>query len=143
MNRREVLKTAALAALATTVASAYDEKLIVNKTKMKIADPAHPTKAELKHTPDISVGSKDAAGYTLVEVTVGKEGIIHPSKPDHWIYEIELYADGKPVDKVSLEPVISRGYLGSRVKLDGVKALRAVAKCNLHGEWESTLTLGA
>jgi desulfoferrodoxin-like iron-binding protein len=141
MNRREVLKTAALAALATTVASAYDEKLIVNRTKMKIADPAHPTKAELKHTPDITLGSKDAAGYTLVEVTVGKEGIIHPSKPDHWIYEIELYADGKLVDKVSLEPVISRGYLGSRVKLDGVKALSAVAKCNLHGDWESTLTL--
>jgi superoxide reductase len=143
MNRREALKAAALAALTTTVAAAYDEKLIVNKTKMKIADLAHPTKAELKHTPDIMLGSKDSAGYTLVEVTVGKEGIIHPSKPDHWIYEIALYADGKLVDRVSLEPVISRGYLGSRIKLDGVKALSAIARCNLHGDWESVLTLNA
>ncbi|RUM75115.1 MAG: twin-arginine translocation pathway signal protein [Sulfurovum sp.] len=143
MNRREALKTAAIVVMTTTVASAYTDKQIVNRTKMKIADPAHPTKAELKHTPDIIVGSKDASGYTLVEVTVGKEGIIHPSKPDHWIYEIELYADGKLVDRVSLEPVISRGYLGSRVKLDGIKHLRAIAKCNLHGEWESILTLGS
>ncbi len=141
MNRREALKAAALAAMATTVASAYDEKLIVNRTKMKIADPKHPTKAELKHTPEITVGEKDAAGYTLVEVTVGQEGIIHPSKADHWIYEVELFADGKAVDKVSLEPVISRGYLGSRVKLDGIKTLTAVAKCNLHGDWESSITL--
>jgi len=141
MNRRKALKTAALATLVATTASAFEQKQIVNKTKMKMADPMHPTKAELKHTPEIIIGDKDAAGYSLVEVTVGKQGIIHPSKPDHWIYEIELYADGKAVSKVSLEPVISRGYLGSRVKLEGIKTLTAVAKCNLHGDWESSITL--
>ena len=141
MTRRDAMKAAAIAVVGATAASAYDEKLIVNTMEMKPTDPAHMTKAELKHTPEIKVGDKDAAGYTLVEVTVGQGGIIHPSTDNHWIYEIELYADGKAVDKVSLEPAISRGYLGTRVKLEGVKALKAVAKCNLHGNWSSILTL--
>ena len=42
MNRRTALKVAAVAALSTTLASAYDEKLVVNKMKMKIQDPANP-----------------------------------------------------------------------------------------------------
>lgn len=143
MDRRALLKTATLAALATAACGAYDEKQIVNKQKMKIADPKHPTKAELKHTPEITLGTKDASGYTLVEVTVGQDNIIHPSEPNHWIYEIELYADGNLIEKVSLEPVISRGYLGARVKLDKVTTLSAIAKCNLHGSWESRISLSA
>ena len=141
MTRRDMMKMAALAAVATTSASAYDKKLIANTEKMIPKDPKNMTKGELKHTPEISVGSKDASGYTLVEVSVGQGGIIHPSTDNHWIYEIGLFADGKAVDMVSLEPSISRGYLGTRVKLDGVKTLKAVAKCNLHGDWESSHAL--
>jgi len=139
MTRREILKAASLTVLATATAAAYDEKLVVNKEKMTPKDPKNMTKGELKHTPEITVGNKDKAGYTLVEVSVGQEGIIHPSTDAHWIYEVELYADGKKVDSVALEPSISRGYLGTRVKLDGVKTLSAIAKCNLHGDWTSTL----
>jgi desulfoferrodoxin-like iron-binding protein len=138
MTRREMIKIAAATALASTAASAYDEKLIANKEKMTPKDPKNMTKGELKHTPEITVGSKDAAGYTLVEVSVGQGGIIHPSTDNHWIYEVSLFADVKLVDTVSLEPSISRGYLGTRVKLDGVKELSAVSKCNLHGNWTST-----
>jgi len=141
MTRRDMMKMAALAAVATTSATAYDEKLIANTEKMTPKDPKNMTKGELKHTPEITLGSKDAAGYTLVEVSVGQGGIIHPSTDNHWIYEVSLHADGKLVDMVSLEPSISRGYLGTRVKLDGVKTLKAVAKCNLHGDWESSHTL--
>ena len=141
MTRRDMMKMAALAAVATTSATAYDTKLIANTEKMTPKDPKNMTKGELKHTPEISVGSKDTSGYTLVEVSVGQGGIIHPSTDNHWIYEISLFADGKAVDMVSLEPSVSRGYLGTRVKLDGVKTLKAVAKCNLHGDWESTHTL--
>ena len=141
MTRREMMKIAAVTALASTAASAYDEKLIANKEKMTPKDPKNMTKGELKHTPEITVGRKDTAGYTLVEVSVGQGGIIHPSTDNHWIYEVSLFADGKLVDTVSLEPSISRGYLGTRVKLDGVKTLKAVAKCNLHGDWESSHAL--
>ena len=141
MTRREMMKIAAVTALASTAASAYDEKLIANKEKMTPKDPKNMTKGELKHTPEITVGSKDTAGYTLVEVSVGQGGIIHPSTDNHWIYEVSLFTDGNLVDTVSLEPSISRGYLGTRVKLDGVKTLKAVAKCNLHGDWESSHAL--
>ena len=140
MERRTLLK-GVLIAMAASAAYGYDEKKIVNKQEMKIKDPEYPSKFELKHTPEIKIGEMDAKGFVLVEVTVGQEGIIHPSTPDHWIYEMELYADGKKVAAVELEPVISRGYLGARVKKEGLKKLRAVAKCNLHGIWESTRTL--
>ncbi len=141
MDRRDMLKGAAAATLAVSMLGAYDQKKIVNTQKMQPKDPKNPTPAELKHMPEIRMGGKDAKGYTLVEVTVGQHDIIHPSTADHWIYEIALFADGKSVGKVSLEPVISRGYLAARVKLDGVKRLSAVAKCNLHGDWEAGIDL--
>ena len=141
MTRREILKAASLTVLATATAAAYDEKLVVNKEKMTPKDLKNMTKSELKHTPEITLGNKDKAGYTLVEVSVGQEGIIHPSTDTHWVYEVELYADAKKVDSVALEPTISRGYLGTRVKLDGVKTLSAIAKCNLHGDWTSILAV--
>jgi len=136
-----MMKMTTVVALSTVAASAYDKKLIANTEKMTPKDAKNMTKGELKHTPEITVGSKDAAGYTLVEVSVGQGGIIHPSTDNHWIYEVSLFADGKLIDTVSLEPSISRGYLGTRVKLDGVKTLKAVAKCNLHGDWESSHTV--
>lgn len=141
MKRRDALKIAALAALATTYASAYDEKLIVNKQKMSIKDPANPTEAELKHSPEITLGAVDAKGYTLVEVTIGQKGIVHPSEEKHWIYEIELFGDDKKIANVSLEPVLSRGYLAVRINTKTLKTLRAVSKCNLHGEYVTTLKL--
>lgn len=141
MTRRDMIKLSSIVALSSVTASAYDEKLVVNKIEMKPKDPKNLTKGEQKHTPLISVGEKDKAGYTLVEVTVGQGGIIHPSTDEHWIYEISLLADGKAIDTVKLEPTISRGYLGTRVKLDGIKELSAIAKCNLHGTWTSSHAL--
>jgi len=141
MKRRDVLKLAALAALATTYASAYDEKLIVNKKKMEIKDPANMTELELKHSPEIKVGAVDAQGFSLVEVNIGQKGIIHPSIDNHWIYEIELFADGKKIASVSLEPTASRGYLATRVNTKNVKVLSSISKCNLHGDYTASITL--
>jgi len=141
MNRRDVLKVAVVAVLSTTVASAYDKKLVVNTKEMKMKDPSNPTKGELKHTPEIKVGVKDAKGYSLVEVNIGQQGIIHPSTANHWIYEIELFADGKKVSSVSLEPVTSRGYLAARVNLANVKMLSATSKCNLHGVYTASVNV--
>ncbi|WP_331774930.1 desulfoferrodoxin family protein [Sulfurospirillum sp. 1612] len=138
MERRSVLKAAAVLALATTYSSAYDNSKIVNTMKMKIKDPAHPTDFELKHTPQITLSALDEKGYITVDVTVGEKGIIHPSTEDHWIYKLELYADGKKVGSLDLEPVTSRGYLGAKVLYKGLKELRAVSYCNLHGTWENT-----
>jgi len=98
-------------------------------------------KGELKHSPLVTLKEKDAKGYTLVEITVGQGGIIHPSTPDHWIDFIELYADDKLVGKSTLEPEISRGAASFALKLDNVKVLKAKAGCNLHGIWTTTVTL--
>jgi superoxide reductase len=139
MKRRAALKTAAILAMAATYASAYDNSKIVNKMKMKMKDPAHPTGFELTHTPQITLSALDANGYITVEVTVCEKGDIHPSTMDHWIYKLELFADGKKVGSVDLEPVTSRGYLGAKVKYAGLKELQALSYCNLHGIWQNTL----
>ena len=102
MTRRDMIKLSSVVALSTVTASAYDEKLVDNETKMTPKDPKNMTKGEHKHTPEITIGSKDKAGYTLVEVSVGQEGIIHPSTDKHWIYEVCLFADGKEIDAVKL-----------------------------------------
>ena len=144
MKRRDVLKlTGAMALVAVTNSYAQEKEnsKIVNKKEMKPKNPQKPTKSELKHMPSFMIGSKDKSGYTKVEITVGQEGIIHPSTAEHWIYFIDLYADGKLVGKANLEPEISRGFASFEVKLDGVKQLTAHAGCNLHGIWSSTVNL--
>ncbi|QOR61253.1 desulfoferrodoxin family protein [Sulfurovum sp. ST-21] len=138
MKRRTAIKLS-LISLASSYAMAYDKSKIVNTIKMKKKDPEKPEKGELKHTPDITVGEVDAKGYISVEVNVGQEGIIHPSTEDHWIYKIELYANGEKVAQVDLEPSISRGYLATKVKKNGLNELRAISCCNLHGDWENVL----
>lgn len=142
MNRREALKVAGVAAMVATVGA--EAKMAVehmNRMEMKPKDPKKMEKGELKHSPQVTLKEKDAKGYTLVEITVGQGGIIHPSTPDHWIDYIELYADDKLVGKSTLEPEISRGAASFALKLDNVKVLKAKAGCNLHGIWTTTVTL--
>ncbi|MEA3373233.1 MAG: desulfoferrodoxin family protein [Campylobacterota bacterium] len=142
MNRREALKVAGVAAVVAAVGS--EAKMLeehMNRLEMKPKDPAKMEKGELKHSPQVTIKGKDAKGYTLVEITVGQGGIIHPSTPNHWIDFISLYADNKLVGKSILEPEISRGAASFSVKLDNVKTLKAKAGCNLHGIWTTTLSL--
>ena len=140
MNRREAIKVAGLAGLVVAVgAEAKMKEEYMNRLEMKPKNPAKLEKGELKHSPLITLKSKDAKGYTMVEILVGQGGIIHPSTPDHWIDFIELYADGKLVGKSTLEAEISRGAASFALKLDSVKELKAKSGCNLHGIWTSTL----
>ena len=142
MNRREALKVAGVTAMMVAVSA--EAKMAVehmNRIEMKPKDPVKMDKGELKHSPLVTIKEKDAKGYTLVEISVGQGGIIHPSTPDHWIDFIELYADDKLVGKSTLEPEISRGAASFAVKLDNVKVLKAKAGCNLHGIWTTTVTL--
>jgi len=142
MNRREALKVAgATAVLAAVGADAKMKEEYMNRTQMKPKNPAKLDKGELKHSPQVTIKDKDAKGYTLVEITVGQGGIVHPSTPDHWIDFIALIADGKTVGKSTLEPEISRGVASFAVKLDGVKTLTAKAGCNLHGIWTTTVSV--
>ncbi len=142
MNRREAIKIAGLAGLLVAVgAEAKMEVAQMNRMEMKPKDSTKLDKGELKHSPLITPKEKDAKGYTMVEISVGQGGIIHPSTQDHWIDFIELYADDKLVGKSTLEPEISRGAASFALKLDGVKELKAKAGCNIHGIWTSTLAI--
>ena len=142
MNRRKALKIAGVAAMVAAAgveAKMMEEHMI--RIEMRPKDPKKMDKGELKHSPQVTLKEKDAKGYTLVEITVGQGGIIHPSTPDHWIDFIELYADDKLVGKSTLEPEISRGAASFALKLDNVKVLKAKSGCNLHGIWTTTVTL--
>jgi superoxide reductase len=141
MERRDALKVAALAVLSTTVASAYDEKLIVNKQAMGIKDPTNPTELELKHSPEITIGAVDKSGFALVEVNIGQKGVIHPSVENHWIYEITLLGDEQKIATVTLEPKTSRGYLATHVDTKTIKTLTAISRCNLHGYYTSSINV--
>lgn len=143
MNRREAIKLSTMAALGVAVsATASDVKTQAkNRVEMSPKDPSNLAKGELKHTPQITLGKKDSKGYTLVEITVGQGGIIHPSTPKHWIDFISLSADGKIVGESTLIAEITRGTASFSVKLDGVKSLTAKAGCNLHGIWKSSINV--
>ena len=152
MERRKALKTAAVAALAlggtALLADGHGgknhdmtSKEGMNRVKMTPVDPKNPTDYELKHMPEIKLGKTDAKGFTSVKITVGQNGIIHPSTADHWIDYIELWADNKLVGKNELQPVISRGYTTFKINTKDVKKLTAVAGCNLHGIWEDSISL--
>lgn len=140
MNRREAIKLSTIAALGVAVtATANDVKAEAkNRVAMTPKDASNLSKGELKHTPQITIGKKDSKGYTLVEITVGQGGIIHPSTASHWIDFISLSVDGKKVGTSTLEAEISRGTASFSVKLDGCKTLTAKAGCNLHGIWTSS-----
>ena len=148
MKRREAIKLTALATLGMVVsAQACPSKNSCstdsdkNRILMAPKDAKNLTKAELKHTPLITLGDKDANGYTLVEITVGQAGIIHPSVNGHWIDFISLYVDKKLVGTTELMAEISRGAAAFRVKLDGASFITANAGCNIHGIWASTIKL--
>lgn len=138
MNRREAIKLSALAALGVAVSA---NAATMNRKEMSAKDPNKMTKAELKHTPQITIAKQDVNGYTLVEITVGQGGIAHPSVRGHWIDFISLSADNTPVGKVNLEAEVSRGYASFSIKLKGVKTLTAKAGCNLHGIWTSSINV--
>ena len=116
------------------------ELLITNREHKTIADAANPTKAELKHTPDISFGEKDERGNTLVKITVGKEGIIHPTTKEHWIDFINIYVNDRLVVESEFANGGIRGYGHYYLELNKGDIVLAEAGCNIHGIWESSLT---
>lgn len=150
MNRRKALQTLSASAiiLATTNANANanpksteNKKSSFNRIKMSPKDVKNLTKGEKKHTPQITIKDKDSKGFTLIEINVGSDGIIHPSTKNHWIDFIKLYADNKLVGHTELEGEISRGFSSFSVNLKNIKSLKAVSGCNLHGIWETSHTL--
>ncbi len=159
MRRRDLLKTIGILGITGVSAITFSscnpkeaqkeaekklserDKLIVNRKKMAFQDPENPTDFELKHTPDIVIGEKNEQGFTRVDILVGSKGIIHPTKPDHWIDYLTLFADNKKILHVEYEAGVAMGFASFYVKADGVKNIKAEIGCNLHGIWENSVDL--
>ena len=117
------------------------EKLIINRQKMSFKDPENPTDFELKHTPDIQLGSTNEKGFTEIDIVVGSNNIIHPTEVNHWIDYAMLYADEELLGIMNFELGRTSGFTSFKAKLEGIKVLRAEIGCNLHGIWENSLEL--
>ena len=99
---------------------------------------AEMTDLEKKHTPIIAAPSRVGEGEAFdVTVEVGKL-LKHPNENGHFIQWIELYAGSTFINRVELTPTMNEPRFTIPVKLAHVHDLKAVARCNLHGVWEST-----
>jgi superoxide reductase len=65
----------------------------------------------------------------------------HPNGTDHYITFIELYANGAPIARVDLTPVVTHPKVSIPVSLPPDTVVRAVEHCNLHGLWAYEVTI--
>lgn len=94
------------------------------------------TDLEKKHTPVITAPSSAKKGECFeVTVEVGKL-LAHPNEPGHHIEFVDLYADCTYLARMSFTGGTTCPTMKVCVALDHVHAnLRALAYCNLHGNW--------
>lgn len=90
-----------------------------------------------KHVPVIKITGNQTHGSfvdVLVDVGEGK----HPRENDHHIQWVELRGNGLFMGRAEFSPVVfeSKVHFSIKVPEKGL-ALTAVARCNLHGLWES------
>ena len=137
-DKKEEIAIAAAAAVVPENVSERD-KLIVNRERKSFADPNNPTKGELKHTPDISFGDTDEKGNVLLNITVGQQGIIHPSTAKHWIDEIVVYVNDREMISVNYANGGVRGFGDFYLALNKGDNITVEAACNLHGIWENSV----
>jgi len=138
-DKTKVKKELPMEAEVIPKAKSERELLITNREHKSIANPANPTKAELKHTPEISLGDKDEKGNTLVNITVGMNGIIHPSTKEHWIDFIKVYINDRLMVDSEFTNGGIRGFASFYVKLQKGDIILAESACNLHGIWQNSL----
>jgi len=151
MKRREIFKTLGLASIGVLSAGmilkdknaiAQDVKknpLILNRDRMSFIDPENPSKFELKHTPDITFNGTDSKGFTKVVITIGQQGIIHPTTPEHWIDFMKIYKNNQLVVENLFQNGPIRGYGEFFIDLKTSDTIKVEIGCNLHGIWESSV----
>ena len=115
------------------------QKLIVNRLRMSFADPENPTKAELKHTPQIVFEPAGDDGFVKIDVVVGSQGIIHPATAEHWIDYLTLFVNGQRKAHIENENGEIRGNAQFWYKLKRGDIVKVESGCNLHGIWENTI----
>lgn len=94
---------------------------------------------EQKHLPAITAPEKVKRDEVFeVTIEVGKYKS-HPNEPAHFIEWVELYSGDTFLYRVSLSGSLSMPKVTIPLKLTHAHGpLKAWAKCNLHGLWESS-----
>lgn len=100
----------------------------------------NPSDLEKKHTAIIEVPENIKAGEPF-EVKIKLGEIDHPIENDHFIQFVELYVHDLYVTRIDFTPVIQKPEATIKLILTKGGTLRAVARCNLHGLWESSVDL--
>jgi superoxide reductase len=112
-----------------------DEDLFRGVNRVK--DPGNLSDIEKKHIPTIdapdSVGAREP--FEVV-IHVGKE-LAHPDEGAHHIQWVELFAGDAFLARADFTPTVSGSPVTFTLKLNEDTTLRALARCNLHGVWES------
>ncbi len=115
-----------------------EDDLFCGVNKPSTDDPEDMNALEKKHTVIIDAPDSVEENEPFeVEVRVG-EYKEHPNEPGHFIEWMELYSGDTFLARLSLTPEKSDYVMKTTVKLDHSHPLRAKAKCNLHGVWESS-----
>lgn len=106
----------------------------INKPK----DWSRLTEVERSHVPMIQMPEYFIAGQPVnVTISVGQLWP-YPNEPQHHIQWLELYANDVFLMRVELTPVLTQPQVTIPLWLEKPGTIRAVARCNLHGDWEST-----
>lgn len=103
-------------------------------------DPENMTELEKKHTPVIECPDNVKAGEPFqVKIKVGE--IPHIMEEGHHIQWIDLYSGQNFNARIDLTPVFTRAEVTITLQKSGghrTSTLRAIERCNLHGQWEAT-----
>jgi len=98
-----------------------------------------------KHVPTLTIDKGHKEGHDIVRVVVGHE-VPHPNTAEHHIAWIELYGvkkSGGPVinlGRAAWAPVYSNPNVRFQInQIDDFKTFYALAYCNIHGLWGSSL----
>ena len=110
--------------------------LQINRVKI----PEKLTELEKKHVPILTIPPQIRAGQAFeLEVTVGT--IQHPIENDHHIQYLDFFIGEVYLTRLTFTPVVMLPRASLTIILKESGLLRAVSRCNLHGQWEGTVEL--
>ncbi|MCF6365715.1 MAG: class II SORL domain-containing protein [Bacteroidales bacterium] len=115
------------------------EELIVNRDTMLIANTDSITEFENKHTPEITFSEIDEKGYAKIYVSVGSNGIVHPSVNEHWIDFITLLINDKEIKRIENENSEGSNKHEFFIPLKENDIITVIIGCNLHGIWKNSV----
>ncbi len=97
------------------------------------------TDFEKKHAPIVELlGAAKKGEWVKVKVRMSDE-VPHPNELGHYISSITLLFNSVALTHAEFQPEGAAAVVVFKVKFDTPGTLKAIARCNLHGDWAGTL----